>query len=304
MAVCQPTYEVFRRQRLEENKRRMEDLNLTLLSRALRNASPKPSPAKPGKPRIKKEVDPAEVRRSPRIVKKPPPDYKEANVTLVERPKRSLFDRVYASDEARSYAIEKANELHSSLEPEFPSFVKPMLQSHVTGGFWLGLPVQFCKYNLPKNDSIVTLVDENGDEYLTVYLPRKTGLSGGWKGFAVAHELLDGDALVFQLVEPTTFKVMVRLLKNYIPKTSVQTELVFQGSHWTITYMGHAFSSLLCKPDKFSYSVAIVKVFIIRANGSENADEQMDLKNLDVGAKRIKSRSHPPGDQAEASDAT
>lgn len=53
----------------------------------------------------------------------------------------------------------------------------------------------------------MTLVDEDGDEWPTRYLPRKTGLSGGWKRFAEDHKLVDGDALVFQLVKPTEFKV-------------------------------------------------------------------------------------------------
>ena len=51
--------------------------------------------------------------------------------------RRNLANRVYAADEDRQYAIERAEELQSGLEPDFPSFVKPMLQSHVTGGFWL-----------------------------------------------------------------------------------------------------------------------------------------------------------------------
>ena len=70
-----------------------------------------------------------------------------------------------------------------------------------------GLPVQFCKSYLPVRDNTVTLFDEHGDEYQTVYLAQKTGLSGGWRGFSLAHDLVDGDALVFQLVKHTTFKV-------------------------------------------------------------------------------------------------
>ena len=54
----------------------------------------------------------------------------------------------------------------------------------------------------------MTLVDEDGDEWQTKYLPRKTGLSGGWKGFAQDHKLVDGDALVFQLIKMTVFKVV------------------------------------------------------------------------------------------------
>lgn len=75
-----------------------------------------------------------------------------------------------------------------------------------------GLPVHFCKASLPKNDGVITLVDEDGEEFPTIYLARKTGLSGGWKGFSVAHELTDGDAVVFQLIKPTTMKVVMMRL--------------------------------------------------------------------------------------------
>lgn len=105
--------------------------------------------------------------------------------------------------------------MQSGLDPSFPSFIKPMLQSHVTGGFWLGLPVQFCKLHLPKLDGTVILVDEAEEESPTKYLALKTGLSGGWRGFAIDHELVDGDALIFQLIEHTKFKVyIVRVNEN------------------------------------------------------------------------------------------
>lgn len=44
---------------------------------------------------------------------------------------------MYATDEARTHAITKAEELEEELGSRFPIFVKPMTQSHVTGGFWL-----------------------------------------------------------------------------------------------------------------------------------------------------------------------
>lgn len=53
----------------------------------------------------------------------------------------------------------------------------------------------------------MTLIDESGGEHQTRYLARKAGLSAGWKGFSIAHELVDGDALVFQLINATEFKV-------------------------------------------------------------------------------------------------
>ncbi|XP_068642302.1 B3 domain-containing protein At3g19184 isoform X4 [Aristolochia californica] len=131
--------------------------------------------------------------------------------------RRDLAGRVYASDEARSFATNSANEIHSKLRNKFPSFVKSMLQSHVTGGFWLGLPNQFCKSHLPRSDEMVTLIDEKGDEYPTVYLAQKTGLSGGWRGFSLDHSLVDGDALVFELVKPTTFKIYIVRASDYRP---------------------------------------------------------------------------------------
>lgn len=71
-----------------------------------------------------------------------------------------------------------------------------------------GLPSEFCKRHLPNKDSVVTLVDEDEEEFHTKYLADKNGLSGGWRGFSIEHQLVDGDALVFHLVRPTVFKVI------------------------------------------------------------------------------------------------
>ncbi|KAI3440341.1 Epimerase domain-containing protein [Psidium guajava] len=117
--------------------------------------------------------------------------------------RRDPINLVYASAEAREYAIEKAEQLQSTLEPHYPILVKFICS------FDLGLPVHFCMTSLPKNDGFMTLVDGDGKELPMIYLARKTGLSGGWKGFSVAHERADGDAGVFQLIKPTTMKVYI-----------------------------------------------------------------------------------------------
>ncbi|KAK6136895.1 hypothetical protein DH2020_029340 [Rehmannia glutinosa] len=210
-------YEASRQKRLEENKKRMEELNLNKLAQAMH--TPKPSPMKKVKPKVPKQpLDLSAVRRSSRVADLPPRTYKEVPIEPMGRPRsyqrRDLLNRVYASDENRMYAIESADDLQSGLDQDVPSFVKPMLQSHVTGGFWLGLPVQFCKTHLPSRDVMVNLVDEKGDEFETKYLAQKTGLSGGWRGFAIDHELVDGDALIFQLIKPTTFKVISVLFSS------------------------------------------------------------------------------------------
>ncbi|GMI83652.1 hypothetical protein like AT3G19184 [Hibiscus trionum] len=216
MAEAELTYEEMRKKRLEENKKRMEELNLKNLSQALNSRTPKSSPAKPRS--IRKWVELTAVRRSSRVADKPKPDYKDVPIEPLERlgrshsrghSRRDLCNRVYASAEERAYATERAEHIESTLESEYPSFVKPMLQSHVTGGFWLGFPLHFCKKNLPQHDVTVTLVDEEGEEFATKYLGEKNGLSAGWRGFSIDHNLVDGDALVFQMVAPTKFKVYI-----------------------------------------------------------------------------------------------
>ncbi|KAH7866360.1 hypothetical protein Vadar_019351 [Vaccinium darrowii] len=209
-------YEESRMKRLEENKKRLEELNLKKLAQAL--SSPKSSPMKRVKPKIPRQpVDLSAVRRSSRVADRPPTSYKEEPIVPLgrrsHRPnsynRRNLANRVYASDEDRAYAIDRAEALQSGLESSFPSFVKPMLQSHVTGGFWLGLPIHFCEKHLPNHDEFIALLDEDDNESPTKYLADKRGLSAGWRGFAIDHELVDGDALVFHLIEPTMFKVYI-----------------------------------------------------------------------------------------------
>ncbi|KAK6143536.1 hypothetical protein DH2020_023884 [Rehmannia glutinosa] len=106
-------------------------------------------------------------------------------------------------------AMERAQEIQANLSPHCPSFLKNLLKSHVTGGFWLGLPRKFCLAHLPKHDDTVVLVDENEQQYDTKYLVDKNGLSGGWRGFSMAHKLLEEDVLVFQLIGPSKFKVHI-----------------------------------------------------------------------------------------------
>ncbi|CAJ1973377.1 unnamed protein product [Sphenostylis stenocarpa] len=240
--VTASAYEESRRKRMEENRKRMEALNLPLLSQALhKSPSPKSSQLKPAAKNrtIQKEV--VVVRRSSRVANMPSPIYKEVVIDRVTIPRRrstvngynrhrDYANRVYASDEAREEALEKAEKLMSGLESDYPAFIKSMLQSHISGGFWLGLPVHFSKSNLPKKDEVMTLIDEDGNEYPTIYLPRKTGLSGGWKGFAVAHDLADGDALIFQLIKRTAFKVYIIRANSSSEDKQLKISIVVEGT--------------------------------------------------------------------------
>lgn len=54
----------------------------------------------------------------------------------------------------------------------------------------------------------MVLEDEEGVEFDAVYIGNRTGLSGGWRGFAMHHNLEEGDSLVFELAEHDKFKVL------------------------------------------------------------------------------------------------
>ncbi|PWA78411.1 DNA-binding pseudobarrel domain-containing protein [Artemisia annua] len=103
----------------------------------------------------------------------------------------------------------RAEEIQSSLGNEFPTFKKLMLASHVTRCFWMGIPTPFCRSFLPQHDFLVIAEGENGKQYELKYLAHKTGLSAGWRTFAVSHKLHEGDVLIFQLVASCKFKVHI-----------------------------------------------------------------------------------------------
>ncbi|GAV58597.1 B3 domain-containing protein [Cephalotus follicularis] len=126
--------------------------------------------------------------------------------SYVARPEDELR---LASFEERTRAMQAAQELQRSLQLENPSFVKSMVRSHVYSCFWLGLPTDFVKTHLPKSTVDMKLEDEDGKEFPATYIGQRVGLSGGWRAFALEHKLDDGDALVFELIEPRRFKIYI-----------------------------------------------------------------------------------------------
>lgn len=130
-----------------------------------------------------------------------------------------------------SSSLEQAKGIQVNSLAQFPSFLKQLLKSHLSGKFYLGLPKKFCDMHLPSQDDTIVLVDENEQEYSAKYSVRKNRLSGGWRGFSIAHNLLEGDALVFHLIGPCKFRV-------YIARASKSTEddgYDFQNSKPTST---------------------------------------------------------------------
>ncbi|XP_073024742.1 uncharacterized protein [Primulina eburnea] len=123
--------------------------------------------------------------------------------------KRTRYTDMYEDVEAKFSVMERADRVLSQLENEHPYFLKCMLPSNVSHGFWLHLPKNFCSLHLPNHDCPIVLVDEWGNEYYTSYLLGRHGLSAGWRGFSISHRLLKGDILIFHLIEPCKLKVHI-----------------------------------------------------------------------------------------------
>ncbi|KAI3678600.1 hypothetical protein L6452_37899 [Arctium lappa] len=221
--ITSNSYEEARKQQLLENKKRFEDLGILKISKTLSelSKSEKQSKQREVKPKIRNALI-IEPRRSTRA-RNPPPSYRDdldiglpavrrksnSNSSWESYLARPLEEVKIASYEERVHAMKSAEKVQSNLQSEYPSFVKSMLRSHVYSCFWLGLPTGFCKNHLPKSTVSMVLEDEDGNEYDAVFISERTGLSGGWRAFALEHKLDDGDALVFELVERTRFKIYI-----------------------------------------------------------------------------------------------
>ncbi|XVF15571.1 hypothetical protein REPUB_Repub09cG0165800 [Reevesia pubescens] len=178
--------------------------------------------------------------------------------------------------EIKSPAMIRAEEVQSNLEPEFPSFAKSLIRSHVRSCFWMGLPAMFCKIHLPRKDTTITLEDESGHQFHVKYYSDKTGLSAGWRQFCSAHNLHEGDVLVFQLVEPTKFKV-------YIIRANELTEL--DGALGLLNLDAHA---------KQSDAGKLIDVFVwyLKHRACMSEDAEIDTTTI-KSTKRKRPKSLP-----------
>ncbi|KAK4740012.1 hypothetical protein R3W88_003709 [Solanum pinnatisectum] len=131
--------------------------------------------------------------------------------------KMAMMHNLYGQIDLATSAKYRAEEVLSRLSTKYPSFMKPMIRSNVSGGFWLSLPRLFCQLHMPLQDITVTLVDES-QEY------------GGWRGFSLSHDLVEGDVLVFQLFRFCKLKVyMVRA--NYLAEVDAALVLLHLDAH-------------------------------------------------------------------------
>ncbi|CAN4107714.1 unnamed protein product [Withania somnifera] len=130
-----------------------------------------------------------------------------------------MMHNLYGQIDLATSAEYRAEEVQSRLSNKYPSFLKPMIRSNASGGFWL--------------------VDESQEEYITKYLAERNGLSGGWRGFSLAHDLVDGDVIVFQLFRFCKLKIRIRkpsfcilvYIANYLAEVDAALVLLHLDVH-------------------------------------------------------------------------
>lgn len=231
----EPTYEETRKLRMEENKKRMEELGLMQLSTSMK------------KPRVVRrkltlEERGLERRRSSRVAAiqaqeelrraqesdasdesdedvsaksvassdeseaESDPDSEPGSPVVRTRytlrrnrktPPREISD-------GRVEATEAAEDIEKELEN--PGFVVSLLDAHVSTDF-LEVPEKFRKRNLPEVDEKVALEDEDEKVWVSTFLPSSGVLGDGWSKFVKEHKLEAGDACVFELLSVNKLKV-------------------------------------------------------------------------------------------------
>ena len=69
---------------------------------------------------------------------------------------------------------------------------------------------------MQSEDAKVVLMDEAGQERDPTYLEKHHGLSAGWKRFAMKHEVLKGDILVFHMITHYIFEVLFFSFRYFV----------------------------------------------------------------------------------------
>ncbi|KAI3856245.1 hypothetical protein MKX03_036369 [Papaver bracteatum] len=164
-----------------------------------------------------------------------------------------------ATEAERSDAVKRAMSFQSGFLSGNSSFVKSLSHSHVSGQFLLKIPSEFRDDHLSKETKVnIVLEDEEGSVYETNYNGVTGFLSTGWKVFSMDHKLDDGDALAFELIEPTRLKVHIFKVSNDVGETSyIATRVATEAERSNALKRAMSFqSSLLSGNPSFIKSIS------------------------------------------------
>ncbi|KAI3713058.1 hypothetical protein L1987_71629 [Smallanthus sonchifolius] len=199
-------------------------------------------------------------------------------------------------------AMIKAGELQASLGTENPSCIK-IVKANIDSAYWMGFPMWFGKLFLPKTDCEMVIEDENGEIHHIKYIPQSAGLSAGWKKFAVGHNLVEGDVLVFHLVESHKFKVYIirandlnevdgalSLLNSEAPTKHMTSETETPSPSTKKYKRAKSLSSTMAQKEH-KLSTPSSQIISIRKEQSGNNSEEIGSEVLEEELKKLKESS-------------
>lgn len=241
-------YEAQRQARILANQRYMSESGLlTAASSALQSLKPIRRVLTANRAaRARRVLEPS--RRSARAADQPAPSYKETELTAIlvrQQSSGGRHSRHKARIGARSStrivpdnvdpgysraavdaAAEAGDDLCASLEN--PAACKVMMQSMVSGGYWMQAPAAIVPcVGLDKKEVVFETTDthvstswsdfrysDEGSRPVTwhvMWLPRPSGagFSGMWRGFAIDMELKVGDAVVWEVLDSDRIRVHI-----------------------------------------------------------------------------------------------
>ncbi|KAG9446771.1 hypothetical protein H6P81_012899 [Aristolochia fimbriata] len=122
--------------------------------------------------------------------------------------------------------VEKAYADAMSFTSENPTFLTVMRKAYCAVGFYMALPKSFSERQ-PKASNMVTLYDQSGKpwEVKYIYSPDRDcgAFSGGWKAFAVGHNLREHDVCVFEVIGSNKIRVHVFRVVDGISESPPQS---------------------------------------------------------------------------------
>lgn len=313
----EPTYEEARKLRMEENKKRMEELGLMQLSTSMK----KPKTVRMYRKRPTLEEQGLERRRSTRVAAiqaqeelrraqesdESDDSDKEASVKSVASSDESEAESDPDSEpgspvvrtrytlrrnrktppreisDGQVEATEAAEDIEKELEN--PGFVVSLLDAHVSTDF-LEVPEKFRKRNLPEVDEKVALEDEDEKEWESTFLASSGVLGDGWSKFVKEHKLEAGDACVFELLSANKFKV----------------HLVRASEHAGAIAAGNSSAKRVKREEKVKREV---KAKVVDGEEVVEVDETSGVENNEDGSGddwRGESSSEEEGEEEEEED--
>ncbi|XP_073120276.1 B3 domain-containing protein Os01g0234100-like [Henckelia pumila] len=147
------------------------------------------------------------------------------NLFLAEQAKTATWTKHSGCDGAKANssgctcALARARHVLDKLSPRFGSCVQLVNRSQRT---YLALPRRFCHEHLPDFDQAVVFVGEDGKKFRVAYCSGTCRFSVGWKRFYDAYNLVEGDALVFLVIDAEHFKFKVYVVRSCRPKKAYQ----------------------------------------------------------------------------------